>query len=141
MFCIGYAMTPLIHGSLALLIAFLLFPAQQAELTGDWYFDRFGGPHGEIAKNDSIDKANKKFEGVKFTFTKDGKFRSVEQDGTHNTKAYEYIPGQRLVIVDGDSMKIMLLTAMNLELYPINGRQPTLFMKRSKEGKTVAGNP
>lgn len=122
-------MTPFLHFSAAL---FLLCFFQQPDFTGDWYFDRFGGPHGEVAKGDSIDKATKQWTGYKFTFTKDGKCKTTEQDGTRDTKFYQYIADRRLVILEGDTMKIMLLTSRNLELYPTNGRQPALFLRRNK---------
>lgn len=32
---------------------------QQNGIYGKWYFDRFGGPHGEIVKDGEIAKANK----------------------------------------------------------------------------------
>jgi len=127
-------MTPFVHFSSALFAAFaFLSSLQQPDFTGDWYFDRFGGPHGEVAKGDSIDKATKKWTGYKFTFTRDGKCKTTEVDGTRDTKFYQYIPEQRLVILEGDTMKIMLLTSRSLELYPTNGRQPALFLRRSKE--------
>ena len=131
-------MSSLLHGSLALFAAlFVLGTLQEPEITGDWYFDRFGGPHGEVSKGDSIDKATKEWTGYKFVFTKDGKCRTIAKDGSRVTKNIEYIPDRRLVIFEQDTMKIMLLTAQNMELYPVNGKQPALFLKRNKEEKTA----
>jgi hypothetical protein len=31
---------------------------QKAEIYGKWFFDRFGGPDGEVVKNGEIAKAN-----------------------------------------------------------------------------------
>lgn len=135
-------MSSLLHCSLALFVAlFTLGALQQPEITGDWYFDRFGGPHGEVSKGDSIDKATKEWAGYKFVFTKDGRCRTIQQDGARVTKNYEYIPSRGLVIFEKDTMKISLLTAQSLELYPINGKQPALFLKRNKDEKTAMNAP
>jgi hypothetical protein len=134
-------MTSLIHGSLAFFMALLFYPQQQAEFTGDWYFDRFGGPHGEVAHSEDIDKANKQQAGSKFTFTNDGKFRTIQQDGTRNTMDYGYLASRREIILGKDTLKIMLLTAKIMELYPVSGKQPTLFLKRSKNVRTAMSAP
>ena len=109
---------------------------QQVTITGDWYFDRFGGPHGEIANSPNIVKANKDEDGTMFTLTKDGKFTTTQPNGFRNTTDYQYIVKRRLVILGKDTMKVMLLTSKILELYPTNGKQPALFLKRAKGGKT-----
>ena len=133
-------MTPLIHVSLVLSVA-LLYPQQQAEFTGNWYFDRFGGPHGEVVKNADIDKANQQEAGFKFVFTKDGKFKSIEPNGMHTTKDYEYLAGPRRIIIDGDTMKIAMLTSEAMELCPTNAKQPALFLRRNKEERTAMSTP
>lgn len=134
-------MTPLLPGSFLVLMALLFCPLQQADYTGDWYFDRFGGPNGEISHTDAIDKANKQEAGYKFTFTKDGKFRTVQSDGTRNTTDYQYIHKGRLIVLGRDTMKIVRLTATAMALYPTNGKQPTLYLRRNKEVKGAGSAP
>ena len=125
-------MTPLIHCSLAFFVALSFYPLQQTEFTGDWYFDHFGPRNGQVVKSDEIDKANKQEAGYKFTFTKDGKFRTIQSDGTRNTTDYGYLANRRLIIVGTDTMKIVSLTSQAMELYPINGKQPALFLRRTQ---------
>jgi hypothetical protein len=136
-------MPSILHGSMAILLIGVLGhadcsaqAARQVSITGDWYFDRFGGPHGEIAHSPEIVKANKHEAGYQFTLTKDGKFITTQPNGTQNTMDYQYIARRREVILGKDTMKVMLLTSKILELYPIKGKQPALFLKRTKDGKT-----
>jgi len=42
----------------------------KVDITGTWYFDRFGGPHGEIAESAEIVKANKLNKGLMITLHK-----------------------------------------------------------------------
>ncbi|HEV2481542.1 MAG TPA: hypothetical protein VGS79_17850 [Puia sp.] len=117
------------------------YPQQRAEYTGDWYFDRFGGPHGEVSHAPDIEKANKQEAGYKFTFTNNGKFRTVQPDGTTNTTDYGYLVRRREIIIGKDTLKIMLLTAKIMELYPVSGKQPALFLRRNKDEKTAMSAP
>jgi len=134
-------MTALIPLSLFLGMA-LFCPLQQPEFYGDWYFDHFGPRNGEVVKSDEIDKANKQEAGYKFTFTKDGKFfRTIQSDGSRNTTDYGYLADRRLIIVGTDTMKIVLLTSQAMELYPINGKQPALFLRRNKDEKKATSTP
>jgi hypothetical protein len=114
----------------------LFWPLQQAEFTGDWYFDRFAEANGEVSHNPDIDKANQQEAGFKFTFTKDGKFKSIGPNGTHTTKDYQYLADSRQIIIDGDTLKIALLTSQVMELCPGSGKQAAMFLRRSKEVKT-----
>jgi len=45
------------------------------------------------------------------------------------------------IVIDGETMKIMLLTKEILELYPKNENRSALFLKRSKDGKTSMSAP
>lgn len=49
---------------------------------------------------------------------------------------YKLFPDRKEVIIQGDTMRIMLLTADILELYPTSDTKPALFLKRTKNGKT-----
>lgn len=113
-------------------VALLFCPLQQADYTGDWYFDHFGPRNGQVVKSDELDKANKQEAGYKFTFTRDGKFKTTQSDGTRNTTDYGYLADRRLIIVGTDTMKIVSLTAQTMELYPINGKQPAMFLRRTQ---------
>jgi hypothetical protein len=138
-------MSPLLHGSLTLLLSIsLVSPLQQRDITGDWYFDRFGGPHGEIANSPEITKANKQFKGMLFTFGSDGKLRKTNGDGTkppNATTNYKVFYQLRKVIVARDTLRIMLLTSDILELYDVSENYPAMFLKRNKNGKTAMSAP
>jgi hypothetical protein len=130
---------------ICLLLIFSCFAgAQQPGILGVWYFDRLGGPLGEIASDPQILKANKQNEGLSLTFAKDNKMISSQQVGAklnNSTVDYKVSYDRKQVIIGGDTMRIMLLTSDILELYPVNERRPALFLKRSKEGKTVMSAP
>lgn len=118
--------------------------AQKPDISGTWYFDRFGGPHGEIAKSPEIVKANKQNEGLTLTFTKGNKMISSQPGGmkiNNSTVNYQVLYDRKQVIIDSDTMRIMLLTSEILELYPKNETRPAIFLKRSKGGKTVMSAP
>src|ERR1700761_5456077 len=72
---------------------------QPVTVMGDWYFDRFGGPHGEVSHSAEIVKANKDEEGYMFTLTKDGKFTTTQPNGTQNTSDYQYIAKRHEIIL------------------------------------------
>ena len=108
---------------------------QPVTVMGDWYFDRVGGPHGEVSHSKDIVKANADEAGYMFTLTKDGKFTTTQPNGTQNTSDYQYIVKRHEIILGKDTMKIKLLTSKILELYPTNGKQPSLFLRRNKDGK------
>lgn len=110
---------------------------QKAEIYGKWYFDRFGGPHGEIVKDGEIAKANKQNEGFSFTFTNDNKAIIQQKDGATMKASFELLAKRKEVVLQGDTMRIMLLTSDILELYPISEEKPAMFLKRSKDGKTA----
>ena len=117
---------------------------QKPDISGTWYFDRFGGPHGEIAESPEIVKANKQNEGRIFTFTKDNKLISRQPGGmeiNNSTVDYHVLPERRQVIIGSDTLQIILLTSEILELYPKNESRPALFLKRSKDGKTSMSAP
>jgi len=60
-----------LHRSIFLfLILFCSFMDHKVDITGTWYFDRFGGPHGEIAESAEIVKANKLNKGLMITLHK-----------------------------------------------------------------------
>jgi hypothetical protein len=127
-----------------LLILSCFADAQNPDISGKWYFDRLGGPHGEIANDPQILKANKQNEGLSLTFAKDNKMISSQQVGTkvnNSTVDYKVSYDRKQVIIGGDTLRIMLLTSDILELYPINERRPALFLKRSKDGKTAMSAP
>jgi hypothetical protein len=118
--------------------------ARQISILGVWYFDRFGGPHGEIAESEDIVKTNQHDKGMMFTFTKDNKLIVTLPDGASNpngTQDYRVLQNPRLIVIAGDTMQIMLLTSDILELYPKNESKAALFLKRSKEGKTSLSAP
>jgi hypothetical protein len=54
----------------------------RVDLTGLWYFDRFGGPHGEISESPEIAEANKLNKGLTITFSNDNKMTSTQGGGT-----------------------------------------------------------
>ena len=109
---------------------------QQNGIYGKWYFDRFGGPHGEIVKDGEIAKANKRNEGFSFDFTKENTMIVTQSSGKTMKVPYKLFPDRKEVIIQGDTMRIMLLTADILELYPTSDTKPALFLKRTKNGKT-----
>ncbi|MES1222379.1 MAG: hypothetical protein ABUT20_43195 [Bacteroidota bacterium] len=110
---------------------------QKAEIYGKWYFDRFGGPHGEISKDAEITKANKQNEGMSFTFRTDDKAVIQQKNGASMTAPFQLLAGRKEIVLQRDTMRIMLLTSDILELYPISEEKPAMFLKRSKEGKTA----
>jgi hypothetical protein len=110
---------------------------QKADIYGNWYFDRFGGPHGEIVKDGEIAKANKQNEGVSFTFTNDNKAILQQRNGATMTASFQILAGRKEIVLHCDTMRIMLLTSDILELYPISEEKPAMFLKRSKDGKTA----
>jgi hypothetical protein len=118
----------------------LTFPyagySQKAEIYGKWYFDRFGGPHGETSKDGEIAKANKQNEGYSFNFTHENTMIVTQATGSARKVPYELFPGRIIIINQVDTMRIMLLTADILELYPASDTKPALFLKRTKDGKT-----
>lgn len=117
---------------------------QQLDVTGVWYFDRFGGPHGEIAESSSIVKANQQNKGTIYNFEKDRTLVRSRPGGTAgdvSTIKYQILYPSKLVIIGGDTLKIMLLTSQILELYPKDETRPALFLKRSKDGKTAMSAP
>jgi hypothetical protein len=122
-------------------IIFCCANAQQNAILGKWYFDRFGGPHGEIAESPDIVKANQQNNGISFTFTKDNKMFRVQPDGNSMTVNYQVLPDRKQVVIERDTLQIMLLTSDILELYPITETRPALFLKRSKDGKTSMSAP
>ena len=120
-----------------LLISYCPTYGQKAEIFGNWYFDRFGGPHGELVKDGEIAKANKQNEGYSFTFTKDNKAIFRQKNGATMTAPFQLLESRKEIVLHGDTMRIMLLTSEILELYPISEEKPALFLKRSKDGKTA----
>jgi len=118
--------------------------AQKPDILGKWYFDRFGGPHGEIAESPEIVKANKQNKGLTLTFTKDNKMISSQQNGmkiNNSTVNYQVLYDRKQVIIGSDTLQIKLLTSDILELYPKNESRPALFLKRSKDGKNLMSAP
>ena len=120
-----------------LLISYCPGYGQKAEIYGKWYFDRFGGPHGEIVKDGEIAKANKQNEGFSFTFTNDNKAILQQKNGATMTAPFQLLASRKEIVLQGDTMRIMLLTSDILELYPISEEKPAMFLKRSKDGKTA----
>jgi hypothetical protein len=120
-----------------LLISYCQSYGQKAEIYGKWYFDRFGGPHGEIGKSAEIVKANKQNEGLSLTFTNDSKVTIQQKSGATMTAPFQFLASRKEVVLQGDTMRIMLLTSDILELYPISEQKPAMFLKRSKDGKTA----
>ena len=114
---------------------------QKAEIYGKWYFDRFGGPHGEVVKDGEIAKANQLNKGISFTFTKDGKAVLEQADGAKMNSTFQYLAGHEEIVLHGDTMRIMLLTSDILELYPTSYTKPAMFLKRNKDGKTSMSAP
>jgi hypothetical protein len=110
---------------------------QKAQIYGKWYFDRFGGPHGEIAKDAEIAKANKQNEGLSFTFATDYKAIIQQKSGATMTVPFQLLASRKEIVLQDDTMRIMLLTSDILELYPVSEEKPAMFLKRSKEGKTA----
>ncbi len=113
--------------------------SQKADIRGVWYFDRFGGPHGEISERSEIVKANKINEGLTFTFANDNKMISKPPGGNASDSSvvnYQVFYDRKEIVINGETMKIMLLTSEILELYPKDESRPALFLKRSKNGKT-----
>jgi hypothetical protein len=118
--------------------------SQRNSIQGIWYFDRFGGPHGEIAESPEAVKANRQNEGTMFNFTADNKLITSLQGGSinnNNTQNYQVLSDRRQIIIGGDTMQIMLLTPDILELYPITETKPAVFFKRTKDGKTSISAP
>jgi hypothetical protein len=118
--------------------------SQKADIKGIWYFDRFGGPHGEISEDSEIVKANKENKGLTMSFTKDNKMISEQPGGmrvNNSVVNYQVFYDRKEVIISGDTLKIMLLTSEILELYPKDESRPALFLKRSKDGKTSMSAP
>ena len=109
---------------------------QKAEIYGKWYFDRFGGPHGEVVKDGSIAEANKENEGFSLTFTKDNKAVLERRDGTKMNAYFHYLASSEKIVLQEDTLQIMLLTSDMLELYPVSETKPAMFLKRNKDGKT-----
>jgi hypothetical protein len=114
---------------------------QNVDIYGKWYFDRFGGPHGEIANDGEIGKANKQNEGMSLTFTKDNKAIMQRKNGAAMTAPFQLLADHKEIILRGDTMRIMLLTSTILELYPVSNDKPAMFLKRSKDGKTAMSAP
>jgi len=61
--------------------------SQTANISGIWYFDRFGGPHGEISESPEIVKANKVNKGLTITFGNDNKMISKLPGGNSNNSS------------------------------------------------------
>jgi|GEM_PF-3208567 len=120
-----------------LLFSFCPYFWQRAEIYGKWYFDRFGGPHGEIVKDGEIAKANKQNEGISFTFTNDNKAILQYKNGATVAAPFQLLPSRKEIVLHGDTMHIMLLNSEILELYPVGEEKPAMFLKRSKDGKTA----
>jgi hypothetical protein len=118
--------------------------SQAADIRGVWYFDRFGGPHSEIAMSADIANANKMDKGMSFTFRNDNKM-ITKPPGGHTADStvvkYQVFYDRKEVVLDGVTMKIILLTSDILELYPKDESKPALFLKRSKNGKTSMSAP
>jgi hypothetical protein len=110
---------------------------QKPEIYGKWYFDRFGGPHGEIANDGEIGKANRQNEGMTLTFTKDNKAILQQKSGAPMTAPFQLLANRKEIVLRGDTMRIMLLNPSILELYPISDDKPAMFLKRNKDGKTA----
>lgn len=128
----------------ALMLIFSWSCTQKPDLSGTWYFDRFGGPHGEIAESPEIVQANRQDQGLTFTFAKDHKLIKSQEGGpniNNSTATYQVFYNRRQVIIEGDTLQIMLLTSEILELYPKNESRAALFLKRSKDGKTLMSAP
>lgn len=119
-----------------LLISYGPSYGQKAEIYGKWYFDRLGGPHGEIVKDGEIAKANKQNEGISFTFTNDNKAILQQKDGSTMTVPFQLLADRKEIVLQGDTMRIMLLTKDILELYPVSEEKPAMFLKRTRDGKT-----
>jgi hypothetical protein len=117
--------------------------SQHADINGVWYFNRFGGPHGEISDDPEIIKANKINKGLMITFTGDNKMISKLPGNSANSTVvkYQVFYDRKEVIIDGVTMKIMLLTSDILELYPKDESRPALFLKRNKDSKTAMSSP
>jgi hypothetical protein len=114
---------------------------QKAEIYGKWYFDRFGGPHGEVVKEGEIAKANNLNKGITFTFTNEDKAVIEHVEGGKMNSSFQYLASHQEIVLQGDTMQIMLLTSDVLELYPISGSKPALFLKRNKDEKTSMSAP
>jgi hypothetical protein len=98
----------------------------------------------EIEENGEIGKANKTNKGMTMTFTNDGKMISKPPGGNTSNNIvvnYQVFYDRKEVIIDGETMKIMLLTSDILELYPKNESRAALFLKRNKDGKTSISAP
>jgi len=110
---------------------------QTAGVYGKWYFDRFGGPHGEISRDAEIAKANKQNEGLSLTIVNDNKAIFQQKNGATMSVPFQLLASQKEIVLQGDTLRIMLLTSDILELYPISEEKPAMFLKRSKDGKTA----
>jgi hypothetical protein len=140
-----------IYLSMKLFLAGMLFcfqtligQAQSVDIRGVWYFDRFGGPHGEISENPETVKANKTNVGLTFTFTNNNRVVRTPPGGNASNSSvvqYHIFYDRKEVTIDGETMKIMLLTSEILELYPKAENKQALFLKRSKNGKTSMSAP
>src|SRR5882757_5169108 len=112
-------MTPSMLHSLHLSVFLMLIfsfssNAQKPDILGKWYFDRFGGPHGEIAESAEIVKANKLNKGLMITFTKNNKMIYSQPGGMRQNNSiadYQVSYDLRQVICAGDTLRIMLLTS------------------------------
>jgi hypothetical protein len=127
-----------------LLILVISCSVRQNSILGTWYFDRFGGPHGEIAESKDIVNANQQDKGMMFTFATNNKFIVNRPDGgssPNGTQDYQVLQNSRLIVIGIDTMRIMLLTSDILELCPTSGPRAALFLKRSKDGKTSMSAP
>jgi hypothetical protein len=138
-------MPNLLQRSLMLLLVFpCLYNVQQTGITGVWYFDRFGGPHGEVSESAETVKGNQVNKGLVFTFRNDGKLvtsKPGKPDQGSATVNYQVFYQRNEIVIGRDTMRIMLLTKEILELYPKNESRPALFLKRSKDGKTAMSAP
>jgi hypothetical protein len=127
-----------------LLFFFSYCKDQKSYILGTWYFDRYGGPHGEISQSPKIVEANNLSKGLMITFTRDNKM-IFDQPGrkpeSTATEIYQMPAGLNQIICGGDTLKIMLLTSEILELYPKDEMRPALYLKRSKDGKTAMSAP
>jgi hypothetical protein len=126
------------HKTTKLLILFLFFIScthpQKAPITGLWYFDRFGGSHGEIAQDSSVIKVNMENKGLTINFTTDNKLISSQPGGLERNKfttSYKILDDQSKIIINGDTMTIKVLTKDMLELF-IDNSMTALFLNRAK---------
>jgi hypothetical protein len=57
------------------------------------------------------------------------------------TSSFRLLAGGHEILLERDTMRIMLLTSEILELYPVSEQKPAMFLKRSKDGKTAMSAP